>query len=71
MVKFNQNPLNTKLVSCKLCLFWFQVFDYDRFSRNDVVGEVCMSMDEFDVASNVEVWGEITKNKKVILLVFI
>ncbi|KDR13859.1 Synaptotagmin-9, partial [Zootermopsis nevadensis] len=41
-----------------------QVFDYDRFSRNDVVGEVCMSMDEFDVASNVEVWGEITKNKK-------
>ncbi|PNF39650.1 hypothetical protein B7P43_G05637 [Cryptotermes secundus] len=41
-----------------------QVFDYDRFSRNDVVGEVCMSMDEFDVASDVEVWGEITKNKK-------
>lgn len=41
-----------------------QVFDYDRFSRNDVIGEVRMSMDELDVTSNVEVWGEITKNKK-------
>ncbi|CAH1371657.1 unnamed protein product [Tenebrio molitor] len=41
-----------------------QVFDYDRFSRNDVIGEVRMSMDEFDVTSNIEVWGEITKNKK-------
>ncbi|KAG8232234.1 hypothetical protein J437_LFUL011787 [Ladona fulva] len=41
-----------------------QVFDYDRYSRNDVVGEVCMPMDEFDVTSSIEVWGEITKNKK-------
>ncbi|KAI4463434.1 synaptotagmin [Holotrichia oblita] len=41
-----------------------RVFDYDRFSRNDVVGEVRMSMDEFDVTSSIEVWGEITKNKK-------
>lgn len=41
-----------------------QVFDYDRFSRNDVIGEVRMAMDEIDVANSVEVWGEITKNKK-------
>lgn len=41
-----------------------QVFDYDRFSRNDVIGEVRMSMEDFDVTSNIEVWGEITKNKK-------
>lgn len=41
-----------------------QVFDYDRFSRNDVIGEVRMTMDEFDVTSSIEVWGEITKNKK-------
>lgn len=40
------------------------MFDYDRFSRNDVIGEVRMSMDEFDVTSSIEVWGEITKNKK-------
>lgn len=41
-----------------------QVFDYDRFSRNDIIGEVRMTMDEFDVTSSIEVWGEITKNKK-------
>ncbi|KAK7867767.1 hypothetical protein R5R35_002266 [Gryllus longicercus] len=41
-----------------------QVFDYDRFSRNDVIGEVRMTMDEFDVTSSIEIWGEITKNKK-------
>ncbi|CAG9860369.1 unnamed protein product [Phyllotreta striolata] len=41
-----------------------QVFDYDRFSRNDVIGEVSMVMSEFDVANSVEIWGEITKNKK-------
>ncbi|KAF2901710.1 hypothetical protein ILUMI_04471, partial [Ignelater luminosus] len=41
-----------------------QVFDYDRFSRNDVIGEVRMSMDEYDVTSSIEVWGEIIKNKK-------
>ncbi|CAH1159704.1 unnamed protein product [Phaedon cochleariae] len=41
-----------------------QVFDYDRYSRNDVVGDVTMTMSEFDVANSVEIWGEITKNKK-------
>lgn len=42
-----------------------QVFDYDRFSRNDVIGEVSMSMEDFDVSGGtLEVWGEITKNKK-------
>ncbi|XP_047112001.1 synaptotagmin-5, partial [Schistocerca piceifrons] len=41
-----------------------QVFDYDRFSRNDVIGEVRMSMEDLDVTSSVEVWGEISKHKK-------
>nr|XP_023016151.1 synaptotagmin-5 [Leptinotarsa decemlineata] len=41
-----------------------QVFDYDRYSRNDVIGEVTMNMAEFDIANSVEIWGEITKNKK-------
>ncbi|KAJ8949692.1 hypothetical protein NQ314_008155, partial [Rhamnusium bicolor] len=41
-----------------------QVFDYDRFSRNDVIGEVTMTMNEFDIGSSIEIWGEITKNKK-------
>ncbi|XP_018322417.1 synaptotagmin-5 isoform X2 [Agrilus planipennis] len=41
-----------------------QVFDYDRFSRNDVIGEVRMNMNEYDVTSSIEIWGEISKNKK-------
>lgn len=41
-----------------------QVFDGDRFSRNDIIGEVHIMMDGLDVASNVEIWCEVTKNKK-------
>lgn len=55
-------PVSHEDLQCKTLVL--QVFDYDRFSRNDVIGEVRMSMDEFDVTSNIEVWGEITKNKK-------
>jgi len=42
-----------------------QVFDYDRYSRNDVVGQISMRLDEFDVTTNLEVWAEVIKNKKV------
>ena len=42
-----------------------QVFDYDRYSRNDVVGEISMRLDEFNVTTNTEVWAEVVKNKKV------
>lgn len=49
-------------LQCKTLVL--QVFDYDRFSRNDVIGEVRMGMDEYDVTSNIEVWGEIMKHKK-------
>ncbi|KAF7280464.1 synaptotagmin beta isoform X2 [Rhynchophorus ferrugineus] len=41
-----------------------QVFDYDRFSRNDIIGEVTMSLADYDCANSIEIWGEITKNKK-------
>lgn len=41
-----------------------QVFDGDRFSRNDVAGEVRMPMEDLDVTSSIEVWGEVTKTKK-------
>uniref|UniRef100_A0A1B6D1G6 C2 domain-containing protein n=2 Tax=Clastoptera arizonana TaxID=38151 RepID=A0A1B6D1G6_9HEMI len=41
-----------------------QVFDYDRFSRNDVIGEVRVNMCDVDVTSSIEIWGDITKHKK-------
>ncbi|XP_060532007.1 synaptotagmin-5-like [Cylas formicarius] len=45
------------------CLL-LQVFDYDRFSRNDIIGEVSMALSDIDIANSIEIWGEITKNKK-------
>ncbi|EEB18238.1 synaptotagmin-6, putative [Pediculus humanus corporis] len=42
----------------------FQIFDYDRFSRNDVIGEVKIPMMDIEVISSIEIWGEITKGKK-------
>lgn len=43
----------------------FQVFDYDRFSRNDVTGEVRVDMREVDITSEIEVWSEIYKGARV------
>lgn len=45
------------------------MFDYDRFSRNDVVGEVRVKMSGLDITSSLEIWGDITKHKKVILII--
>ncbi|XP_022238782.1 synaptotagmin-5-like isoform X1 [Limulus polyphemus] len=44
-----------------------QVFDYDRFSRNDVTGEVRLQMCDVDITSEVEVWSEISKTDRVSL----
>ncbi|XP_018362250.1 PREDICTED: synaptotagmin-5 [Trachymyrmex cornetzi] len=44
-----------------------QVFDYDRFSRNDMVGSVRVAMDSLELVSStssIEVWGEITRERK-------
>ncbi|XP_020283348.1 synaptotagmin-5 isoform X2 [Pseudomyrmex gracilis] len=44
-----------------------QVFDYDRFSRNDVVGSVRVAMDSLELVSStssVEIWGEIARERK-------
>ncbi|KAH0956452.1 hypothetical protein HN011_000606 [Eciton burchellii] len=44
-----------------------QVFDYDRFSRNDVVGSVKVVMDTVQLVSStssVEVWSEIERDRK-------
>ncbi|XP_013784990.1 synaptotagmin-6-like [Limulus polyphemus] len=42
-----------------------QVFDYDRFSRNDVTGEVRVQMSNVDVTTDVEVWSDIIKMEQV------
>ncbi|XP_029678255.1 synaptotagmin-5 isoform X2 [Formica exsecta] len=44
-----------------------QVFDYDRFSRNDVVGSLRVVMDSLELVSStssVEVFGEIARERK-------
>ncbi|CAH1968325.1 unnamed protein product [Acanthoscelides obtectus] len=41
-----------------------QVFDYDRFSRNDIIGEVTMNLSDVDIANSIEIWGEIARTKK-------
>ncbi|XP_063988446.1 synaptotagmin-1 isoform X2 [Diachasmimorpha longicaudata] len=44
-----------------------QVFDYDRYSRNDVVGSVRIAMEELELdssSSSIEIWGEIAGEKK-------
>lgn len=53
------------------CIFFLfvkmQVFDYDRFSRNDVVGSVRVAMEQLEFVSStssIEVWGEIAREKK-------
>ncbi|XP_015178661.1 PREDICTED: synaptotagmin-6 [Polistes dominula] len=44
-----------------------QVFDYDRFSRNDIVGSVRVAIDSLELpptSSAIEVWGEIERERK-------
>ncbi|XP_058807673.1 synaptotagmin-5 isoform X1 [Phymastichus coffea] len=44
-----------------------QVLDHDRFSRNDVVGSVRIALEELQLSSSaspVEVWGEISRERK-------
>lgn len=42
-----------------------QVLDYDRYSHNDIVGEVRIKMDDLELSSkSVEIWGDLLKTKK-------
>lgn len=44
---------------------YFYVYDFDKFSREDVTGEVKVEMNKVDVTSELEVWSDIQKHKKV------
>ncbi|XP_031777994.1 synaptotagmin-6 isoform X1 [Nasonia vitripennis] len=44
-----------------------QVLDYDRFSRNDVVGSLRIDLEDLELGSaseDIEVWGEISRERK-------
>ncbi|XP_037821747.1 synaptotagmin-C [Lucilia sericata] len=41
-----------------------QVLDYDRYSHNDIIGEVRISIDELDLSKSVEIWGDLLRTKK-------
>jgi len=43
----------SKLISRTLYL---QVFDYDRFSRDDPIGEVCLPLAEVDLSTTQTMW---------------
>uniref|UniRef100_T1GH69 C2 domain-containing protein n=1 Tax=Megaselia scalaris TaxID=36166 RepID=T1GH69_MEGSC len=41
-----------------------QVLEYDRYSHNDVIGEVRIQLDEIDLSGDTEVWGDLVRIKK-------
>ncbi|XP_036325589.1 synaptotagmin-7 isoform X2 [Rhagoletis pomonella] len=41
-----------------------QVLDYDRYSHNDIIGEIRISVDELDLSKSVEIWGDLLRVKK-------
>ncbi|KRF84845.1 synaptotagmin-5 isoform X2 [Drosophila virilis] len=41
-----------------------QVLDYDRYSHNDIIGEVRISVDGLDLSKSVEIWGDLLRTKK-------
>ncbi|XP_014670103.1 PREDICTED: synaptotagmin-6-like [Priapulus caudatus] len=43
----------------------FYVYDFDKFSREDVTGVVKIDMGKVDVSSELEVWSDIQKHKRV------
>lgn len=42
-----------------------QLYDYDKFSRNDIIGEVRSDMSKLDVSNSLEVWSDVHKQQKV------
>lgn len=42
-----------------------EAYDFDKFSRHDVIGEVQVHLEQVDVSSSVEVWSDIEKVTEV------
>ncbi|XP_023178098.2 synaptotagmin-5 isoform X2 [Drosophila hydei] len=41
-----------------------QVLDYDRYSHNDIIGEVRILVGGLDLSKSVEIWGDLLRTKK-------
>lgn len=41
-----------------------QVLDYDRYSHNDVIGELRIRMSELELSKSTEIWGDLIRVKK-------
>lgn len=49
----------------------FLVFDYDKFSRHEAIGEVTVDMNRIDVSTSVEMWCDLQKCIQVKTLVHV
>lgn len=38
--------------------------DYDRYSHNDIIGELRIQVDELDLSKSLEIWGDVIRTKK-------
>lgn len=38
--------------------------DYDRYSHNDIIGELRIRVDEMDLTKSIEIWGDVVRMKK-------
>ena len=41
------------------------IYDFDKFSRNDVIGTVNFNFSEVDVSTTVELWWDIQRQQRV------
>lgn len=41
-----------------------QVLDYDRYSHNDIIGELKIQIYDLDLSKSVEIWGDLVRTKK-------
>lgn len=46
-------------------LLVFHIYDYDKFSRHNVIGEVQVDLGKVEISNSVEMWCDIQKHQKV------
>ncbi|ODN01498.1 Synaptotagmin-1, partial [Orchesella cincta] len=53
----SQEDLTEKIIT-------LQVLDKDKYSRNDIVGQVSMRLEDYNVTTNMDVWAEIVQSRR-------